>query len=202
VSTVEEFERKMDMLAETNGVAPGRWVLVPRKGERFMGSRDRTRVRMRRRRRQVFSFLVEATALTLLIGFFPPLRMMLVGTVILAVLLLLYMLLLIQLKATEEANARVAQARHVMVRQPRPRAQVFARMHAPAGAIGKRNGHGNGHGIGHGNGHGQANGNGHRSVFDLVGTEDLLESGVRILDDVHVIIRRRGESEPQLQVAQ
>jgi hypothetical protein len=196
VSTVEEFERKMDMLAETNGVAPGRWVLVPRKGERFMGSRDRTRVRMRRRRRQVFSVLVEATALTLLMGLFPPLRMMLVGTVILAVLLLLYMLLLIQLKATEEANARVARARHVMVRQPRPRPQVFARMHPPAPT-----GNGNGNGHTNGKGHTDGNGNGHRSAFDQVGTEDLLESGVRILDDVHVTIRRRSESEPQLQIA-
>src|SRR6266581_9569719 len=84
VSTVEEFERKMDMLAETNGVSPGRWVLVPRKGERFLGSRDRKRLRVRRRRRQVFSVLVEATGLTLLIGLFPPLHLMLVGTAILA----------------------------------------------------------------------------------------------------------------------
>jgi len=47
-SSVQEFERKMDLLAETNRAQRGRWVLTPRAGERFLGRRGRSRSRLRR----------------------------------------------------------------------------------------------------------------------------------------------------------
>lgn len=110
-STVEEFERKMDILAEASGPKTGRWVLVPRKGERFLGSRDRTRVRTRHRRRAVFTFLLETTVLSLIIGMFPPLRTMLLGTAILGGLLVVYTALLLRVQAVERNRARAARAR-------------------------------------------------------------------------------------------
>jgi hypothetical protein len=223
VSSVEEFEKKMDMLAETNGVSSGRWVLVPRKGERFLGPRDRKRLRVRRRRRQVFSVLVEATGLTLLMGLFPPLRLMLVGTAVLSVVLLLYVALLVSIRAEEASKARMMRARRD--------AALAAFEQVPAEAVRRAalvagygrddryadaypnghhylrgyhaalpNGHGNGNGHSNGNGSRHGNGIGHRrtSVFAIQGTEEeLLESGVRILDDVHVVLRRRMESEPE-----
>lgn len=229
VSSVEEFEKKMEMLAETNGVSPGRWVLVPRKGERFLGPRDRKRLRVRRRRRQIFSVLIEATGLTLLMGLFPPLRLMLVGTAILAVLLLLYIALLVSIKADEASKARMMRARRdaalAAIEQVPAEAVRRAALAAGYGRADPHgdafpNGHhylrgyhatlpnGNGNGHSNGNGHGNGNGNGHRrtSVFEIQGAEEqLLESGVRILDDVHVVLRRRMETEsdpePQLQAA-
>lgn len=221
VSSVQEFEKKMDMLAETNGVSPGRWVLVPRKGERFLGPRDRRRLRVRRRRRQIFSVLVEATGLTLLIGLFPPLRLMLVGTAILAFVLLLYVGLLVSIKAEEASKARMMRARReaALAAIEQVPAEAVRRAALAAGygyddpyAGAYPNGHhylrgyhaalpnGNGHGNGNGNGHATGNGHGHRrtSVFAIQGTEEeLLESGVRILDDVHVVLRRRLETEPE-----
>jgi hypothetical protein len=115
-SSVEEFERKMNVLAETNRAAPGRWVLMPRRGQQFLGPRDRRRVRVRRRRRQVFLVLVDATALTLLMGLFPPLRPMLYGAAVLAVLLLAYAALLVNLRTAEAA--RTAARRGATVRLP------------------------------------------------------------------------------------
>jgi hypothetical protein len=72
--SVEGFERDMDMLSHLN--RPGRWVLMPRKDERFRGPGGRARARARERRRRVFIVLFEAIALTGLIGAFPPLRAM------------------------------------------------------------------------------------------------------------------------------
>jgi hypothetical protein len=72
--SVEGFERDMDMLSHLN--RPGRWVLMPRRDERFLGSGGRARARARERRRRVFTVLFEAIALTGLIGAFPPLRAM------------------------------------------------------------------------------------------------------------------------------
>ncbi len=89
-SSVEEFERKMDLLAETNRGHRGRWVLMPRKDERFLGPRDRSRSRRRRRRRQVFNLLGEATGLSLLIGLFPPFHKVLLASAVLVVLLVAY----------------------------------------------------------------------------------------------------------------
>jgi hypothetical protein len=100
-SSVEEFERKMTMLAEAHNGSSGRWVLMPRKGQRFMGSHDRSRVRVRRRRRLVFTLLLEASGLTFLMGLFPPLRPMLVGTAILLGLLVVYAVALVRIRAEE-----------------------------------------------------------------------------------------------------
>jgi hypothetical protein len=70
---------------------PGRWVLAPKKGTRFVGSRERARLRARERRRRIVVVLLEAMGLTALIGVFPPLRPMLFVTGFLALLLLVYL---------------------------------------------------------------------------------------------------------------
>jgi hypothetical protein len=106
VSSIEEFEENMHLLAETNNKSPGRWVLMPRKDRGFMAPRDRQRARVRRRRRQVFIVLLEATSLTLLMGLFPPLRLMLYGTAVLALLLLAYALVLAKIREDELEEAR------------------------------------------------------------------------------------------------
>jgi hypothetical protein len=106
-SSVEEFERKMTILADANNwSSAGRWVLMPQRGQRFMGSRDRSRARVRRRRRQVFTVLVEATGVTFLIGLVPRLRPMLYGTAILVGLLVIYTLMLLKIRADEVQLAR------------------------------------------------------------------------------------------------
>jgi hypothetical protein len=107
VSSIEEFEQQMSLLAETNSQSPGRWVLMPRKGRGLMNPRDRQRARVRRRRRQVFMVLLEATSLTLLMGLFPPLRMMLYGTAVLALFLLAYALVLAKIREDELERARL-----------------------------------------------------------------------------------------------
>jgi hypothetical protein len=224
VSTVEAFEKKMDMLAETNGASPGRWVLVPRKGERFLGSRDRNRVRVRRRRRQIFSFLLESTGLTLLIGLFPPLRLMLVGTAVLGAIFVLYLGVLMKIKADEAMQVRLARARRnaalaaieqipaEAVRQaalaagygyqdqyadPYPNGLHYQRGYRTLNPAAHADGNGNGTGNGH-NANGNGNGHSRTSVFAIQGAEEqLLESGVRILDDVHVVLRRRMETEQE-----
>ncbi len=83
---------------------PGRWIMSPKRGSRFVGPRARTRLRARDRRRQVYVFLLEAIGLTGLIGLFPPLRGMLVVTGFLAALLLAYTALVIW--ATRAAPTR------------------------------------------------------------------------------------------------
>ena len=113
-ASVEDFEKKMDLLAETNSNAPGRWVLVPKKGHRFLGPRDRERARVRRRRRLILTVLAELTVLTLIIGAFPPLRPMLFATAIFGGLLFLYVAVLaaVRQRAAQRASA---------VRRRRPR---------------------------------------------------------------------------------
>ena len=59
---------------------PGRWILSPKRGSRFVGVRARERQRARERRRRIYLLLIEAIALTGLIGVFPPLRGMLFVT--------------------------------------------------------------------------------------------------------------------------
>ena len=59
---------------------PGRWILSPKRGSRFVGVRARERQRARERRRRVYLFLLEAIGLTGVIGIFPPLRGMLFVT--------------------------------------------------------------------------------------------------------------------------
>src|ERR1041385_8688823 len=202
-STVEEFERKMDLLAEANRAHAGRWVLVPRKGERFMGPRDRRRGRVRRRRRHILAVLLDAAAITLLIGLFPPLRAMLVGTALLTGLLLLYVGLLVHLRAKDLRLARLRARRAVRL----ARVSVEG-LQASAGngyANGPRarvngNGKGNGHGP-HVNGNGRTNGNGNGhppADVQPPAADGLLETGVRVVEDaVHVIVRRPADLDPE-----
>jgi hypothetical protein len=106
-ASVEEFERNMGLLAETER-ASGRWIVAPRKGERFVGHTERSRQRTRERRRRVFTVLLEAIGLTLLIGMFPPLRAMWIGTGALIVAMAAYVWFLIAAK--EQELERDAQA--------------------------------------------------------------------------------------------
>jgi Flp pilus assembly protein TadB len=102
-ATVEDFERRMELLAqvETHG-SPGRWIVTPRKGARFVGAAERKRARARERRRTVLVFLVESIGLTFLIGLVPPLRRVAwVVTGLLVALLLLYVWVLVTLKQRE-----------------------------------------------------------------------------------------------------
>ncbi|MGH2725044.1 MAG: hypothetical protein ACRDI0_12470 [Actinomycetota bacterium] len=85
----------MELRSETS--QPGRWVLAPKKGARFVGPRQRARLRARERRRRIFVVLLEAMALTALIGLFPPLRAMLVVTGALAFLLAVYLGLVVRM---------------------------------------------------------------------------------------------------------
>jgi hypothetical protein len=204
-SSVEEFERKMSMLADTHNASPGRWVLMPRKGHRFMGPHDRTRARARRRRRQLLSVLVEACALTFLIGLFPPLRKMLYGTAVLIGVLVVYVVALVQIKAIEGGQAR---ARHLMARRSRTR---FATSPAANGHNG--NGYGtHGHGVlanGNGsralatfatsapNGNGNGNGNGHGPWRNHGHT-----AKIRIDEDAHVILKTSEELEREAIMAE
>ncbi len=206
-SSVEAFERKMSMLAEANKAVPGRWVLVPRKGERLMGARERNRQRVRRRRKVIFTVLLELTALTLIIGLFPPLRPMLNATAVLGGVLFLYLLLLLRLRVGEVRRARARRVtmarRRIAIEGPDPVTNGYSLAEFATNGYGS-NGHAgsgyssNGHAS---NGHGSI-GNGHlaprKAVEELLTEAYLTESGVRIVeDDVHVIIRRASEIETE-----
>ncbi len=181
---------------------------MPRKGERFMGRRERERARVRNRRRRVFTFLLEATVLTLLMGAFPPFRVVLYATAIFAGLLVVYVALLLKIRADARARARVATSRAYRAQQramasglpyrrmpveQRPAVRV-RRMTVDAGraqaqmASGQAGSNGNGHAVGNGNG------DGHGRVDD---DALLRESGIRILDDAHVVIRRAADVEAE-----
>ena len=84
---------------------PGRRILSPRRGSRFVGKHKRERERARERRRRVFVFLLEAIAVTGLIGVFPPLRGMLVITGIFGILLAVYTAMVVQVSRTAPATA-------------------------------------------------------------------------------------------------
>ena len=112
--TVEDFERRMELLAysEVHGTA-GRWIVTPRKGVRFLGPQDRQRARARARRRRVFVFLLEGLGLSFLIGLVPPLHVVWAVSAVFGVLLLVYVWALITIKAREpqtHAQARAARA--------------------------------------------------------------------------------------------
>jgi hypothetical protein len=111
VTTVEEFEQKMDYLAETHSRSRGRWVLTPKRDERFLGRSGRTRSRVRMRRRQVLVLLLEATGLAILIGLFPPFHRILMGAAALAAVLLLYVLALVRVRLVEEHRAQARRSR-------------------------------------------------------------------------------------------
>jgi hypothetical protein len=203
-ATVEDFEERMSLLAGANGSSTGRWVLMPRKGSRFLGPESRQRIRVRRRRRVVFTVLLDATGLTLLMGLFPPFRKILILTAVLGVALLGYTMLLAQLRSEERArDARRRRATRRMQQQAIPERQYSpyrAAAYAPTA-----NGNGNGHARanGNGNGHrvaasnGNGNGNGHRRVPEHAYAEydpQFSEHGIRIIeDDVHVVVYRSDE---------
>jgi hypothetical protein len=182
-TSVEEFERKMSSLAEANNASPGRWVLMPRKGQRIMEPRERTRFRVRRRRRHIFMVLLEATILALLIGLFPPLHKMLLGAAALGGTLLVYVLSLMKIRADEIGRARLRRAMAAAVRRPRA-------LTGPA-APGARQPRGNGRVAKGGNGHVPAHGD---SWVGLGRPDPLGKGGLRIMDDdVHVIVYRSDE---------
>ena len=102
-TSVQEFERNMGLLAETERVT-GRWIVAPRKGTRFMGDSERNRRRNRERRRRLFIALLEAVGLTFLIGLFPPLHGMWVLTALLAGVLVLYVCALLKVNQIEQVQ--------------------------------------------------------------------------------------------------
>jgi hypothetical protein len=111
--------RRLKMPTDQEFRHPGRWILSPRRGSRFVGSHERSRERARERRRQVFVFLLEAIGLTGLIGLFPPLRGMLVVTAVFGVILLAYAALVVQMKRVSaparEGEQPAAARRNVVV---------------------------------------------------------------------------------------
>ena len=121
-SSVEDFEHRMELLAqaETHG-GPGRWIMTPRKGARFVGPAQRHRARARERRRQIFVFMLESIGITFLIGAVPPLRAIWIATGALIALLAVYTWLLLTIKhrAPQRPHERLAAAQH-----PRPSARA------------------------------------------------------------------------------
>ena len=96
--SVKDFERNMELLADTDDRGRGRWIVTPRKGMAFVGPRAREHVRARERRRRVLVFLLESIVLTFLIGLVPPLRDMWFATAALSALLLIYVWMLVSIK--------------------------------------------------------------------------------------------------------
>jgi hypothetical protein len=146
----------------------------------------------------------------LLIGLFPPLRSMLVLTMILAGLLVLYVFLLLQLRAQEVHRARVMRARRARMEAQAAQPAQFERMPVEAlrqsMASSNGNGHGNGnaHSNGNGNRNGRAahasngNGNGYHVPEPLVGESqpgDLDDFQALLDDDVHVVVRHADPEE-------
>lgn len=144
-ASVEDFERKMELLAETESSGQGRWIITPKKGVRFIGPHARAQARARERRRKVFVFFLESIGLTFLIGLVPPLHAVWIATGILFSLLALYTWLLVSLKhrgayaETRERNRQVA-APPAPRRAPRQRYVSEGRHARPAfnglGALG------------------------------------------------------------------
>jgi len=114
--SVEDFERNMELLAETGRSPQGRWIVTPQKGTPFIGSRARAQERARERRRRVFMVFVESIGLSLLIGLVPPLRALWYVTAVLLLLLAVYVWLLLWLKH-QHPDARTLQQNR-LVRVP------------------------------------------------------------------------------------
>jgi len=133
--SVEDFERRMEFLAhaEVNGT-PGRWIVTPRKGARFIGDAERRRARVRDRRRRVLVFLIEAIGVTFLMGLVPPLRVFWNLSVALVVLLGVYVWMLISIKHRTMADPRDV-ARNARV--PRDHAAAFAARYVIEGQNGR-----------------------------------------------------------------
>jgi hypothetical protein len=119
--------------AEVNGTT-GRWIVTPRKGARFIGDAERRRARVLDRRRRVLVFLIEAIAVSFLMGLVPPLRVVWNLTLALALLLGAYVWMLISIKRRSTTDPRTA-ARES--RLPKDRAAAFAARYVIQG----QNGH-------------------------------------------------------------
>jgi len=126
--SVEDFERNMELLADTEGGSQGRWIVTPRKGMAFVGPRERAKERARERRRRVFVFMIELIGLTFLIGLVPPLRAMWYATATLLILLGVYVWLLLSNRARSASIARVPAT------ASEPESGPVARRHAVHGA--------------------------------------------------------------------
>ncbi|HEU4356168.1 MAG TPA: hypothetical protein VFT27_11315 [Actinomycetota bacterium] len=113
--TVEDFEKNMELLAETGRAGQGRWIVTPQKGTPFIGSRARAQQRARERRRRVFVVMLESIGITLLIGLVPPLRAMWYATGALLLLLAVYVWLLLWLKDQHPSARALEQNRLVRV---------------------------------------------------------------------------------------
>jgi hypothetical protein len=222
-ASVEDFEQRMSLLAETHRDSPGRWVLMPRR--RFLDPRDRVRARVLRRRRNILTLLLEATGLFLLMGLVPPLHMLLFVAGGLAFMTLVYSAVLVQIKSTELERARrhmrrispeAASRREAAARMTYPQGFAPEAVHRGAGtgafegtgsgrSAGRAPGNArtrsaNGASNGAGNGHGSASGNGHRdgnghgNGVAAHGGSPFDEGILELIDDdVHVIIRRADE---------
>lgn len=94
---MEDFERDMELLAETDG-HEGRWIITPRKGVAFVGPRERAHQRARERRRKVLAFLLETIGVSFLIGLVPPLHVVWCATALLAALLGAYVWMLLSIE--------------------------------------------------------------------------------------------------------
>jgi hypothetical protein len=126
--SVNEFEHRMELLAQAEVQGSGRWIVTPRKGMRFVGTVERRRARARGRRRQIFTFLLESIVITFLIGVVPPLRVMWTLSLGLVGLLTVYVWLLLAMKhrdagasAHDQARAARAPATPDLHRSARPR---------------------------------------------------------------------------------
>jgi hypothetical protein len=124
--SVADFERGMDLLAETDG-GQGRWIVTPRKGVPFVGPAARAQVRARERRRRVFVFFLESIGLSFMIGLVPPLRPVWYVTATLTTLLGAYVWMLLSIKQrTPDSAAERAHAVRDVPARPSPVRQRYA----------------------------------------------------------------------------
>ena len=189
LGSAKEFERTLNLLAETNRTVSGRWVLVPPKGRALDGGQTSRRIRARRRRRLVFVLMADGALLTGIMGAFPGLRPMLFGTAALSSLLLLYTGLLAAIAAHERTESRRRRALALLEGTPRVMSRYSAMPSTKNG-----NGHhalgGNARAAGNGNSHGMGSGNGHWTIAVSDGRRMAATAFEDSDDDVHVIVRR------------
>ena len=185
LGSAKEFERTLNLLAETNRAGPGRWVLVPPKGRALEGGQTSRRVRARRRRRLVFVLMADGALLTGVMGVFPALRPMLFGTAALVALLFGYSGLLAAIAAHERTEARRRRARLMLERPPR----VMSR-YTPHQLRAGNGANGNGHAATTGNGHAARNTNGQWTIAVSDGRRMAATAFEDSNEDVHVIVRR------------
>lgn len=124
--SVEDFERHMDLLAETDRGGRGRWIMTPRKGVPFVGPRARAQARARERRRKVLAFFLQSIGLTFMMGLVPPLRPVWYATALLATLLGAYVWMLLSIKQRgPQTSAQRAQAVQAVPQRPHPVRQRY-----------------------------------------------------------------------------